>query len=40
MRESQCNSSPQVILSQYKDYQVNVEKKVFGLNRLIFYRGE
>jgi len=28
----------QMILSQYKDYQVNVEKKVFGLNRLIFYR--
>jgi eukaryotic translation initiation factor 2C len=28
----------QAILSQYRDYQVNVEKKVFGLSRLIFYR--
>jgi eukaryotic translation initiation factor 2C len=27
-----------VILSEYKDYQVNIEKKVFGLSRLIFYR--
>lgn len=40
MWESQYNSSPQVILSQYKDYQVNVEKKAFRLSRLIFYRGE
>jgi eukaryotic translation initiation factor 2C len=27
-----------VILREYKDYRVNIENKVFGLNRLIFYR--
>jgi hypothetical protein len=39
--EFQFNSSLQVILGQYRDYQMNIEKKaVFNLSRLIFYRGE